>query len=575
MTDTWGAFSSRLEEALSRYDRQQAAALAHELIGRVHHGEIPPPRVAAGILGSLRKKRLLDLVEQLAETFRRAGMEEPKIRRLQAQALIDQGRVDAAVDTLQLLAAATATANPVEHAEAVGLLGRVYKQLYVNAANADPSAARSPVVQRYLRRSLREYQSVYRADPTHLWHGINAVAVACRGEADGVSFEEPFDPRKAAREILRGLEARRRAREVIPAWDLATALECCVALGAGPGARRWLAAYVAHVDADAFELNSTLRQLKEVWRLGARSPPGATILPILEAELAKRQGGRVDLAPEEVAERRRGLEGGKGAARSLEKTFGERGVVTYQWYRRGLERFQWVARVCDRTGRSIGTGFLLKGAHLDPRLGDELVLVTNAHVVSNDIAVRASEDALDPSQATARFDAWPKGKGAREFGVRSLVWTSPPGQLDATVLRLDPAPPAGETYPVASVMPALAKRPLVYVIGHPRGGGLSIALNDNLLIDQDDRRLHYRAPTEPGSSGSPVFDEQWDLIGLHHAGDREMKRLHGEGTYQANEGIVFRAIAVAMGGASIAGPAPLRGRGASRKGRSGRRRPGR
>ena len=83
----------------------------------------------------------------------------------------------------------------------------------------------------------------------------------------------------------------------------------------------------------------------------------------------------------------------------------------------------------------------------------------------------------------------------------------------------------------------------VFIIGHPLGGSLSISLNDNLFLDWEDPRLHYRAPTEPGSAGSPIFDDQWRLIGMHHAGGRNMRRLNGkEGTYEAKEGIWIQAI---------------------------------
>jgi V8-like Glu-specific endopeptidase len=76
------------------------------------------------------------------------------------------------------------------------------------------------------------------------------------------------------------------------------------------------------------------------------------------------------------------------------------------------------------------------------------------------------------------------------------------------------------------------------VVGHPLGGGLSFSLEDNLLLDWDQRVVHYRTPTEPGSSGSPVFDDQWRLIALHHAGGSNMRRLNGKpGTYEANDGI--------------------------------------
>ena len=74
-----------------------------------------------------------------------------------------------------------------------------------------------------------------------------------------------------------------------------------------------------------------------------------------------------------------------------------------------------------------------------------------------------------------------------------------------------------------------------------RGEGL-----DYHLLDYDDTRLHYRSPTEGGSSGSPVFDKAWNLIGLHHAGSLEMRRLHGPGVYPANEGIRLSAIILAL-----------------------------
>jgi V8-like Glu-specific endopeptidase len=58
----------------------------------------------------------------------------------------------------------------------------------------------------------------------------------------------------------------------------------------------------------------------------------------------------------------------------------------------------------------------------------------------------------------------------------------------------------------------------------------------------------YRTPTESGNSGSPVFDEdEWMLVGLHHAGSKEMPRLKGKGgTYEANEAFSITAIREAI-----------------------------
>ena len=99
---------------------------------------------------------------------------------------------------------------------------------------------------------------------------------------------------------------------------------------------------------------------------------------------------------------------------------------------------------------------------------------------------------------------------------------------------------------------------MVFVIGHPGGNQISFSFNDNELLDYDKSlndgaddtspvKIHYRAPTEGGSSGSPVFDYQWRGIGIHHSGGRSMKKLNGKpGFYSANEGIWLESICRAV-----------------------------
>ena len=57
----------------------------------------------------------------------------------------------------------------------------------------------------------------------------------------------------------------------------------------------------------------------------------------------------------------------------------------------------------------------------------------------------------------------------------------------------------------------------VTIVQHPRGEKKQIALRENRIVDVLESFLHYEADTEPGSSGSPVFDDGWEVVALHHA----------------------------------------------------------
>jgi len=59
----------------------------------------------------------------------------------------------------------------------------------------------------------------------------------------------------------------------------------------------------------------------------------------------------------------------------------------------------------------------------------------------------------------------------------------------------------------------------VFIIQHPRGQEQQIVLSDNNVLPNGlyHNFLRYRADSDYGSSGSPVFNEHWQLIALHHA----------------------------------------------------------
>jgi len=527
---TWDSadFEEKLKAAVDAFDKAEAARLCDELIAHLDRSDdVYEEKPAKAILGILRRKCYFDLLQRVADAFLRTEQTSFQISRQYAQSMIDQGNLTAAVATLEALVQKAAE-DPEESAEARGLLGRVRKQQYVNAG--EPKSRRN---QRVLWKAVEAYYDVYKEDRKRLWHGINAVALLARARRDGVEVEGFPAPKTLAEEILATLTARANEGP-LPAWDLATAAEAAVALGRDAEALGWTVKYIRSEGTDAFELSSTLRQLRELWQLQEDTEPGASLLPVLRSQLLQRQGGQISVKATEVKD---ALQEASNASQSktLQKILGDTGMETLRWYRLGLERSLAVARIETET-EAVGTGFMVRGKDFNEEFGEELLLLTNAHVVSDDPKV---QKALRPAEALVRFETL-DNKTCR---VTKLLWTSSPDDLDATLLRLEEQPAGFKPYPVAPALPLPDGQQRVYIIGHPGGRELSISLNDNLLLDWQDPWLHYRTPTEGGSSGSPVFNHDWRLIGLHHAGDLNMRKLNGkDGTYAANEGIWIQTI---------------------------------
>lgn len=55
------------------------------------------------------------------------------------------------------------------------------------------------------------------------------------------------------------------------------------------------------------------------------------------------------------------------------------------------------------------------------------------------------------------------------------------------------------------------------IIQHPQGRKKEVVVQQNKLTDVHTNVIHYFSDTDYGSSGSPVFNNTWDLMALHHA----------------------------------------------------------
>jgi hypothetical protein len=513
-----------LAARLDDFDWPGADVIVDELIDRLDTAAEPFPKDdAPRLLDQLRRKRQFDAMARLAAAFVKSGRGEAKIRRQQAQAHIDRGDLDAAEPMLMQMILDRET-SPFEVTEARGLLGRIYKQRYVNARN--PADLQQ---QRNLRQAISHYDAVYSADAKKTWHGINVVACLARGERDGVDVTAVR--RKSAVDFASDILARLREMEeqdgALKYWDRATSMEAHVALDRRDEAIQDVRDYVLDAGIDAFECSSTLRQLREVWGVDEHGGnAGAQIAGALSAALLKRSGGELELQAKEVE-------------RGLQANFTGVPDLPLKWWRTGLERCAAIARIEDEQGHKIGTGFLVRRRDFIADGSDERLLLTNWHVVSKG---RRHPKSIPPESAWANFEA-----ANCRVKVKDIVAYN--AGVDASFLSLD-GWGSGDHCPIEPV-PApyeVAQKPRVYVIGYPGGRDLSFSIHDSLWLDTDGTKFHYRTPTEPGSSGSPVFDQAgWVLVALHHAGLQAMPKLNGKaGVYQANEAFSVAAIQAAL-----------------------------
>ncbi len=79
----------------------------------------------------------------------------------------------------------------------------------------------------------------------------------------------------------------------------------------------------------------------------------------------------------------------------------------------------------------------------------------------------------------------------------------------------------------------------VSIIQHPNGSPKSVTLRENQVKSIVGDYIHYMTDTQPGSSGSPVFNDQWVAVALHHAG---VPNPDKKGDWVANEGIRISSI---------------------------------
>ncbi len=107
---------------------------------------------------------------------------------------------------------------------------------------------------------------------------------------------------------------------------------------------------------------------------------------------------------------------------------------------------------------------------------------------------------------------FPERQGESRFAVGELLWTSPPEEIDVTIVRLCGDLASLEPLTLSRDLPPIGEN--LYLAGHPDGG--SLAISSGPLLSVGVTCLRHRCETRPGSGGSALFDSVFRLLGIHH-----------------------------------------------------------
>ena len=233
-----------------------------------------------------------------------------------------------------------------------------------------------------------------------------------------------------------------------------------------------------------------------------------------EAVLARPGGiARAD-TPERIAKRvdrlsrYRDVPEAQGAA-LLEKIINTADFVGIRYLDAGVAAARAIGRVNirDASGRLQGYG---TGSLVSPTL-----LLTNHHVLPDPDAARHSAIEFNYQDG---IDGRPLPAQVLPFDPDRFFLAD--DERDFALVAVNAAPAELAVFGFNRLIESEGKAIIgefVTIVQHPRGEKKQVALRENRIVDVPERFLHYSADTKPGSSGSLVFNDQWEAVALHHA----------------------------------------------------------
>lgn len=230
------------------------------------------------------------------------------------------------------------------------------------------------------------------------------------------------------------------------------------------------------------------------------------------------------IAPAEPVKEWKGVTSDAGI---VEKIFGENTLRPVAFLARGLEVARSVVYIGVKTskGSGSGTGFLIT-----PNL-----VMTNHHVLS-------SADQLSGVTIKANYQENFRGEAepTKVYTPQTSGVFHANKSLDYAIFEVAGDP--GKEWGYLPLEPrSIAQGDRINIIQHPYGQPKQLTIQNNLVEYVGGDRLQYVTSTNPGSSGSPVFSDDWLVVGLHHAGGYIPEPTTNQ-YYNRNEGILISAI---------------------------------
>ncbi len=198
---------------------------------------------------------------------------------------------------------------------------------------------------------------------------------------------------------------------------------------------------------------------------------------------------------------------------ALERVLGTNDLMRVAFLEQGLQ----VARSVGRIWVGVSSGSLLgygTGFLISPRL-----LMTNHHVLEEQVIARQSLVEFD-YQIGLRGDLLP----TTTFAFEPDVFFFADEYLDYAVVAVQKIGSGGRKLTSFGWNPLIEQEgkaiisQWLNIIQHPNGEHKQLGLRENQFVDRLDDFLHYKTDTAPGSSGSPVFNDHWQVVALHHSG---------------------------------------------------------